>query len=501
MKEFILKYKWVLFIIIVSVNFLFKFLFVGDNSLWLDECYSVQLAHKSVGEIITVAMVDEPNPPLYGIAMHYWINMFGDSEVSVRSLSVLASALAAGILFLLCLHFFNWQSAVFASIAYLTSNELYYYAQEARTYALIVLWVILSYYLFLSLINRPTLLKAILFAIVNACIFYSHFLACFIIVGEIILFPLFAFQNKTEINTNGNKVLSLQIRKSLLIYFILSGFILVGLLFPWKDRLVFLLLEGGKAMWLAKPTYADFKNCIYDFYNSKGLYQAHIYSALLFIVLLCIKKFRHEGFNWKMLLFALVAGPGLLYLNYFLAGYTPIFLKRYVLFTTLGFILAYAYLFSLLNFNFYIKLALFLTLSIFSFSKMIIPRESLNDYNKAIPHLKSLQKDNTTLIINDMQDQFAYYYDKEIFRIGAYHLKHQALRKNNVYTPFTQTWPEDEDFSMYHHIYYTRSFFGYYDPQETIPKRLALKYKQAEDISDYKGIKITHYINQDYKPK
>jgi uncharacterized membrane protein len=501
MGNAILKYKWIIFFFIVVTHFAFKFYKVGDNSLWLDEAYSVQLANKPIKEIINVAKTEEPNPPMYGVLLHYWIKAFGDSETGVRSLSVLASALAGGVLFLLCLRFFNWQTSVFASLMYFTSNEFYYYGQEARTYALIILWCILSYYFFLSLIERPTFLKAVLFALFNAFIFYSHFLACFAIVGEAVLFFVFAFNRRTLLNNRNEVVFSLEIKRGHLFYFLLSGLILLLFLSPWKERLAYLLAEGGKVMWLGKPTYDDFKRCIYELFNSKLLYQIHIYSAVFLLGILLFKKFRPEKINWKLILFGLILGPGILYLNYIVASHTPIFLKRYVLFMFLGFIMVYAYLFSLPKINFFIKLGVFLALSVFAFTKVTFPREALNDYNKAVPYLKSLQKNKTTLIINDLQDQFAYYYDKDIFRINAYHLKHQALRKNDVYTPFNQTWPEEEDFSMYTDIYYTRSFFGYYDPQETIVKRLALKYKQAEDITDYKGIKITHYTNPGFKPK
>lgn len=501
MKEFIFKYKYLIFAAIVITHFAFKFYKCGEAGLWYDECFSVQLAQKPVSEIIRISMQDDPNPPLYGVLAHYWTGVFGDSEAGLRSLSVLASALAAGILFLLCLNFFNWQTSIFASLMYFTSNELYYYGLEGRTYALIILFVISSYYLFLSIIKRPTFLKAILFAIANACIFYSHFLACFVLIGEIILFPFLAFSGGSISLVNENISFNIKTKAKTLIFILLSALVFAVFVWPWKDRTIFLLLEGGKAMWLAKPTYAEFKQCTYEFFNSKELYQAHIFSAILFVVLLCIKRFREEEFSWRMFLFAIVVGPGLMYFNYFAAGFTPIFLKRYILYTFLGFIFIYSYLFSLLRFPFLIKLGIFLVLSFFSFSKVVYPREAYYEYNKAVPFLKSEQKNGTTLIINDMQDLFCYYYDKKIFDLPYYHLKHAELLKHDVYTPFNQTWPQDEDFSMYKDIYYTRTFWGYYDPQGSIPHQLEQKYKWIGDVEDYKGIKISHYINLNYKPK
>ncbi len=501
MKAFFFKYKYLIFAAIVISHFFFKFYKCGEAGLWFDECFSVQLAEKPVDEIIRISMQDDPNPPLYGVILHHWINVFGDSEEGLRSLSVLASSLAAGVLFLLCLNFFNWQTAVFASLMYFTSNELYYYGLEGRTYALIILFVLCSYYLFLSIIKRPTIIKGILFAIANACIFYSHFLACFVIIGEVLLFPFLAF-SASDISIK-NRILSFNIstKTKIFISFGISALVFTCFLWPWKDRTIFLLLEGGKAMWLAKPTYLEFKQCIYEFFNNKALYQAHIFSAILFVILLCIKRFREEEFSWKMLLFAAVVGPGLMYFNYFAASYTPIFLKRYILYSFLGFIFIYSYLYSLLRFPFLIKLGLFLILSFFSFSKVVYPRPAYYEYHKAVPFLKEQQKNGTTLIVNDMQDLFAYYYDMKLFHIPAYHVKHNELLKCQVYTPYNQTWPQDEDFSNYTDIYYTRTFWRYYDPQENIPKQLAQKYKWVGDNEQFIGVKISHYTNPNYKKK
>lgn len=500
MKEFIFKYKYLIFAAIVVIHFAFKFYKCGEAGLWFDECFSVQLAQKSADEIIRISMVEDPNPPLYGVVLHYWVNIFGDSEEGVRSLSILASALAAGVLFLLCLNFFNWQTSVFASLMFFTSNELYYYGLEARTYGLIILFVLCSYYLFLSIIKRPTILKAILFAIANACIFYSHFLACFVLIGEVLLFPFFAFTAGKISRDTDNLNFSISVKIKITLYLLISALIFTAFLWPWKDRTIFLLLEGGKAMWLAKPTAVDFKNCIYDFFNNKALYQAHVYSAIVFALLLIVKRFREDAFSWKVVLFAVIAGPGLMYFNYFAAGFTPIFLKRYILYSFLGFIFLYSYLFSMLRFPFIVKICLFLVLSVFSFIKVTYPREAIYDYDKAVPYLKDLQKNKTTLIINDMQDLFAYYYDKDIFHIDNYGLKHNELLKHDVYTPFNQTWPQEENFSKYKDIYYTRTFAGYYDPTGALTAALKQKYTWVKEIEGYKGITITHFINPNYNP-
>jgi mannosyltransferase len=128
---------------------------IGNNSLWYDEGFSIDLAHDSIDSIILSSLRDDPNPPLYIIILHYWISVFGDSETGLRSLSAVAMSLAGSILFLFCRRFFNWQTAIFATLFFFTSNEIYYYSEEGRTFGLIILFCTLSIYSFMNLIKSP----------------------------------------------------------------------------------------------------------------------------------------------------------------------------------------------------------------------------------------------------------------------------------------------------------------------------------------------------------
>ncbi|MBI2641658.1 glycosyltransferase family 39 protein [Candidatus Roizmanbacteria bacterium] len=72
------------------MNFLFnstplKFL-VQD--LWRDEAFSFLLAKKNIFEIIILSAKDY-TPPLHAILLHFWVKLFGTSEISLRIPSLL----------------------------------------------------------------------------------------------------------------------------------------------------------------------------------------------------------------------------------------------------------------------------------------------------------------------------------------------------------------------------------------------------------------------------
>ena len=61
---------------------------ITSESIWLDEAFSIQLAKHGPFEIIRKTASDV-HPPLYYLLLHFWIDLFGASEFSVRFLSLL----------------------------------------------------------------------------------------------------------------------------------------------------------------------------------------------------------------------------------------------------------------------------------------------------------------------------------------------------------------------------------------------------------------------------
>lgn len=495
--RFILRHKFSLALVITLINYIFKVYHIGYTGFWFDEGYSAYTSAQPVSYLISEGLERDINPPLYLIFLHYWMLIFGNTETGVRLLSVVASSLAGGMLFLLCARFFNWQTAVFASLMFFTSNELYYYSNEARTFSLVILSVICTYYFFLSLIEKPALWKAIVLALCNGAIFYFHFLSSLTLLGQLILFPFCVLKYHRPSSEAERKDFILRFPKKIFIYFLVSMLIYAVLLYPWLQRIMELGQNGVKNFWLQKPTSREFKDCIYDFFNSKALYKVYMISFLITLILIaCVKKLRDPSFLKRMLLFGLVMGPLLIYVNYLAAGFTPIFLKRYVLFSLIGFILVYTYTYSVLRINFYIKLGLFILLAGFTLREVKYPRPASCEYDKLAVFIKRTQQNMPNVFItNDLQDLISYYYDKDIFKEPRYHEKHELLREKGIYTPFNMTWPETEDLSKYRWIYYTSTFHKVADPGNTIDTMLSHKFLRMAEINKFKDIRIVCYYN------
>ena len=64
---------------------------LNDESLWLDEAISADVGMLPINELFDFVKSRDVHPPLYYILLHYWILLFGNSEVALRLPSVLFS--------------------------------------------------------------------------------------------------------------------------------------------------------------------------------------------------------------------------------------------------------------------------------------------------------------------------------------------------------------------------------------------------------------------------
>ena len=115
-----------------------RFYRLGGQSLWADEGNSVALARAGLAEIAARTALDI-HPPLYYWLLHGWIQLFGDTEVAVRSLSAFLSLLLVAVIFRLGKRLLGARVGLVAAFIAAVSPFQVYYAQEARMYVLLAL--------------------------------------------------------------------------------------------------------------------------------------------------------------------------------------------------------------------------------------------------------------------------------------------------------------------------------------------------------------------------
>lgn len=109
------------------------------DSLWADEIYSVMLSQDLDVSAIVRGVRHDVHPPGYQLLLAVFIALFGDSEVAVRSLSVLAGTLAVPLLYLLGARCYGRAEGLIAAALLAVSLNAVFYSQETRSFALLLL--------------------------------------------------------------------------------------------------------------------------------------------------------------------------------------------------------------------------------------------------------------------------------------------------------------------------------------------------------------------------
>ncbi|KKQ75693.1 MAG: hypothetical protein US96_C0006G0005 [Candidatus Woesebacteria bacterium GW2011_GWB1_38_5b] len=114
-------------IIIIVVAFALRLINI-NQSLWLDEAIGAIAARDfTYSEIITRFIIADNHSPGYYLLLKSWTNIFGFSEMALRSLSVVFGVLTVYLVY---------KTNKVAALLLATSQLHVYYSQEARMYAI-----------------------------------------------------------------------------------------------------------------------------------------------------------------------------------------------------------------------------------------------------------------------------------------------------------------------------------------------------------------------------
>ncbi len=109
------------------------------RSLWMDEALCVKIAAVEDFKEMLRAVTIDIHPPLFYIQLHYWMSLFGNSDLSVRLFSVAWGCIGLLGIYFLCRYGLNWghKASNIATLFAIILPIHVYYSQEVRPYILI----------------------------------------------------------------------------------------------------------------------------------------------------------------------------------------------------------------------------------------------------------------------------------------------------------------------------------------------------------------------------
>ncbi len=155
--------------------------FVARSHLWLDEALSVNIARLPWGDI-PEALRRDGSPPLYYLLLHGWMALFGTGTLAVRALSGLFAVAALPLAWVAAQRVGGRRAAVAGLLLLSASPFAVRYATEARMYSLLIVLALGGWLLYDDLLERFSLWKAGLLALIVGAALLTHYWAVYVVL-------------------------------------------------------------------------------------------------------------------------------------------------------------------------------------------------------------------------------------------------------------------------------------------------------------------------------
>jgi 4-amino-4-deoxy-L-arabinose transferase-like glycosyltransferase len=164
---------------------LVRFATLGHQSYDHDEAVTAwRVLRGGLGGTLHVVAINERSPPLYYVLAWLWSQVFGTGEVGLRSMSALFGCLTVPAAFLAAREVSSARAGLVAAALVAFNPYLVWYSQEARSYALFVLFVAWGLYFFARCLRTPSTRNLALWAGLSALALLSHYFAVFVVGAQ-----------------------------------------------------------------------------------------------------------------------------------------------------------------------------------------------------------------------------------------------------------------------------------------------------------------------------
>ncbi|MGW4808998.1 glycosyltransferase family 39 protein [Kitasatospora sp. NPDC004272] len=276
--------------------------------LWRDELATWSAAGRSFGDLVDMLRHVDAVSGVYYLFMHLWVSVFGDSTTSLRLPSALAMAGTAVFVSLIGRKLFGVRTGLVAGLLFAVLPSVSRFAQEARSYAFVVLAVTAATWFLLRALERPSVVRWLPYTASVAAAGLLHMVALSVLFPHAVVVAMRWWRERS---------------RRLLIGF--PAAVLVGLLPVAPLVLLGRRQVGRQISWLKVPHLQDFV------WNWHGLYQSALVSFCVFgLALLPVAwpKGRRPAVE-----IGLIAFLPFTLLWFVSQGHTSYFLDRYMLFT------------------------------------------------------------------------------------------------------------------------------------------------------------------------
>lgn len=240
--------------------------FYTHADLWLDEALTVDISRLPVG-LIPGALRRDGAPPLFYVLLHYWMALFGQSDLAVRSLSGVFSCATLPVAWVAARRLGGSKAAVAVVLVLASSPFAIYYGTEARMYAMVGFLVACGIVAVQRALERPRPGNVVAIALCTAALLYSHYWALYLVAATALWALWLAWRGPERLRRSGR--------------WMLLALVVGGLSFiPWLPIFIFQAEHTGTP-WAEPADFAAMVNAVSSFAGG-GTNQGRVLGLLFF---------------------------------------------------------------------------------------------------------------------------------------------------------------------------------------------------------------------------
>lgn len=176
---------------IVLLAFVLRIAWLGRESLWYDEAFTLRFAGRSFGAMYALLVREAWDPPVYPTAVWAWIRMVGAGDWQVRLVSAIFGTLAVLGVHGLARRLFDLRTAHIAAFLAAISQLLIAYSQEARCYSVLLALLLAAACLYVDAVREGARGRSWWsFVVLAALATLTHYYAAFFLLA-LAVFTLF----------------------------------------------------------------------------------------------------------------------------------------------------------------------------------------------------------------------------------------------------------------------------------------------------------------------
>lgn len=224
--------------------------FWTTSDLWLDEALTVNIAKLPLHDLPSYLKRDGA-PPLFYVLLHFWMGIFGSSDLAVRSLSGVIGVVTVPLAWLAGRRLGGRVLGFSAMLLVATSPFAVRYDTESRMYALVALLTVLGYLAIDRALRKPRPGNLIAVAVVTGLLLYSQYWAIYLIATTLVWLAYQAWRGRAVWRRNARVALIA---------------VVVGCLtfLPWVEIFLYQSKHTGTP-WAAPANFAAMVNAITSF--------------------------------------------------------------------------------------------------------------------------------------------------------------------------------------------------------------------------------------------